>query len=156
MLRKEVDTVVDRFEKFSYAIFEISRCWHKLATEVMAQYDLKGPYAIYLVTLLRSPEPMTAARLCELCGRDKADVSRALSVMEQQDLLLRQGPQYRACLCLTEKGQQLARQICSRASLAVELAGQGFSDNDREIFYQVLGTITDNLKTLSKNGLPEE
>lgn len=146
--------MVDRFEKFSYAMFEISRCWHKLAADVMEQYDLRGPYAVYLVALLRNPEPMTAARLCELCGRDKADVSRAISVMEKQGILLRQGAQYRATLCLTEKGKAAAKEICQQAALAVELAGKGFSDRDRKIFYQVLETITENLKTLSRQGLP--
>lgn len=148
--------MVDRFEKFSYAIFEISRCWHKLAADVMGQYDLRGPYAVYLVALLRSPEPITAARLCELCGRDKADVSRAISAMEKQGMLLRQGTQYRAVLQLTEKGRQVAGHICSRAALAVELAGKGFSDTHREIFYQVLETITGNMKVLSRDGLPED
>ena len=99
--------MVERFERFSYAMFEISRCWHKLATEVMGQYELKGPYAIYLVTLLRSKEPLTAARLTEICARDKADVSRALADMEKRGMILRQGTQYRAVLTLTEKGRRV-------------------------------------------------
>ena len=66
--------MVDRFERFSFSVFEISRCWHKLAAEEMAKYDLKGPHAIYLTVLQHNPEGLTAARICELCGRDKADV----------------------------------------------------------------------------------
>ena len=146
--------MVDRFEKFSCAMFEISRCWHKLAADVMGQYDLRGPYAVYLVALLRSSEPVTAARLCELCGRDKADVSRAVSEMEKKGILLRQGAQYRATLCLTEMGHKAATHICSQAATAVEQAGKGFSAEDRDIFYQVLTTITENMKTLCKEGLP--
>ena len=45
-----------RFERFSLAIFEISRCWHKLAADEMAKYGLKGPHAMYLVTIRRFPE----------------------------------------------------------------------------------------------------
>ena len=148
--------MVERFERFSYAMFEISRCWHKLATEVMGQYELKGPYAIYLVTLLRSKEPLTAARLTEICARDKADVSRALADMEKRGMILRQGTQYRAVLTLTEKGREAAQQVSQKAALAVELAGKGFSDEDRDVFYQVLGTITENMRLLSKEGLAEK
>ena len=37
--------MIDRFERFSVAIAEISRCWHKLATEEMKKYGLKGSHA---------------------------------------------------------------------------------------------------------------
>jgi len=38
----------------------------------------------------------------------------------------------------------------------VELAGAGLSDAKREVFYTALEQITENLQTLSKNGLPGE
>ncbi len=147
--------MVERFEKFSYAIFEISRCWHKLATEEMEKYDLKGTFSVYLLALHRSKDGLTAARLCELCGRDKADVSRAVAQMIRKGLVSREGRNYRAVLRLTPEGAQAAEQVCVRAAVAVELAGKGFSSEDRATFYQVLGTITSNLQTLSKEGLPE-
>lgn len=146
--------MVERFEKFSYAIFEISRCWHKLAGEEMEKYGLKGPFSVYLLALYRGGS-MTAARLCELCGRDKADVSRALSLMIRKGLVVREGGNYRAELRLTESGKAAAEMVCRRAAVAVEHAGKGFSQEKRETFYQVLGTITENLQTLSKEGLPK-
>ena len=149
--------MLERFARFSYAIFEISRCWHKLAAEEMAKYNLKGPYAVYLVAMWRSPGRITSAQLSELCSRDKADVSRAVSLMEQKGLIKRECPGsklYRALLTLTEEGIQAAQHVCQRASLAVEYAGKGYSDADREIFWQVLDTIASNLQTLSKEGIP--
>lgn len=147
--------MIERFSRFSYAIFEISRCWHKLAAEVMEKEGLRGPYAVYLLAIWRSGDGLTAAQLSELCGRDKADVSRAVSFMEKKGLLTKEGAAYRAVLQLTEAGRTLAGHVCTRAALAVEMAGQGFSEEERAVFYQVLETITGNLKTLSKNGLPE-
>lgn len=150
--------MVERFERFSYAIFEISRCWHKLAAEEMAKYNLKGPYAVYLLAIQRSKEGVTSAQLCELCGRDKADVSRAISVMEGKGLIKRDAAgskRYRALLTLTPEGEVAARHVCRRASLAVEHAGKGYSDEDREIFWQVLDTIASNLQHLSKAGIPD-
>lgn len=148
--------MLERFSRFSYAIFEISRCWHKLAGEEMEKYGLRGTYAVYLLALQRSEEGLTAARLCELCGRDKADVSRAVSLMERKGLLLREGATYRATLKLTEEGRIAAGHVCERAAVAVEHAGRGFSSEHREIFYRVLYTITDNLQNLSKDGLPNQ
>lgn len=148
--------MLNRFERFSYAIFEISRCWHKLAAEEMEKYDLKGPHAIYLLAMLRSGDGITAAQICELCARDKADVSRALALMEQKGLVKKEGSNYRALLKLTEAGEQAARHVCRRAGVAVEHASTGYSQEQREIFYQVLETITTNLQALSKEGLPEE
>ena len=148
--------MVDRFKKFSLSMFEISRCWHKLAAEEMAKYDLKGPHAIYLTVLQHNPEGLTAARLCELCGRDKADVSRALAVLEEKGMVIREsGSSYRARIRLTEAGCAAADHVCRRASVAVELAGKGVSEADREVFYDALMSITGNLKKLSREGLPE-
>jgi len=45
--------MVERFEKFSFEIFEATRYWHKLASEEMAKYGLKGPHSTYLMTLYK-------------------------------------------------------------------------------------------------------
>ena len=57
--------MVNRFERFSYAISEISRCWHRIAGEVMGQYGLSGSSSVYFTTLYRYPEGITAAQLAE-------------------------------------------------------------------------------------------
>ena len=52
--------MIDRFERFSFAISEVSRCWHKLAAEEMEKYGLKGSHAVYLTTLYRYPKGLTS------------------------------------------------------------------------------------------------
>ena len=146
--------MVERFEKFSLAISEISRCWHKIATEEMEKCGLKGIHSIYLTTMLRYPEGITAAMLCELCGRDKAEVSRTLAAMEKMELIHKTGSTYRARLLLTEQGQQAAEFVRQRAAIAVEIAGAELSDQQRTAFYQSLESIANNLQTLSQQGLP--
>ena len=148
--------MIERFEKFSYAIFEISRCWHKIAADELEEYGLKGAYATYLTTLYRHPEGITAARLTELCGRDKADVSRAMAVLESKGLLLREGASYRALLKLTEEGCAAAEHVCRRAALVVEKAGRQLTEEQRENFYQALDLIGGSLRQISRDGLPRE
>ena len=76
--------MLNRFARFSLAIAEIDRCWHKLAAEAMAQYGLNSPHAVYLTTLYNFPEGITAAKLGELCCKNKADVSRMIGILEKR------------------------------------------------------------------------
>ena len=149
--------MLNRFTRFSLAISEIDRYWHKIAAEEMAKYDLSSPHAMYLNILFQNEEGVTAAKLGELCGKNKADVSRMVSVLEKKGLVRREavgGNLYRARLLLTEKGKEAASHVQQRAALAVELAGSGLSEESRANFYFALEQIASNLQTLSKDGLP--
>ena len=151
--------MLDRFSRFSLAISEIDRCWHKLAAEEMARYELNSPHAVYLTTLYNFAEGITAARLSELCCKNKADVSRMVSILEKKGLVRKEavsGNLYRARLMLTEEGKRAAEHVQQRAAVAVELAGSGMTDAEREVFYRCLEQITANLQTLSKEGLPDQ
>ena len=151
--------MIERFERFSLAIFEISRYWHKLAAEEMAAYDLKGSHAIYLTAMYRCDEGVTAPQLCELCGRDKSDVSRTVAVLQEKGFVTKEEVNrslYRGLLKLTDQGRAAAEQISRRASLAVELAGAGLSDEARSCFYEALDSITAHLREISKEGLPRQ
>lgn len=145
--------MIDRFEKFSYFISEISRHWHKIANDVMNKYGLKGPHSVYFTTLYRCPDGITATKLGEICSRDKADVSRAVSIMEKKGLLIKEGTNYRALLKLTKEGRVIAEQIKSRAESAVELGGKGLTEEQRESFYEAIEIICSNLEDLSEKGL---
>lgn len=151
--------MLDRFERFSASITEISRYWHKLASDEMAKYGLKGTHSIYLLTLYRNREGLKAQKLCELCERDKADVSRMMTIMEEKGLVGRtcSGPsRYRAVYFLTPSGIAAAEAVSRRAALAVELAGRDLTEESRKSFYESLESILNNLRHLSQNGLPEE
>ncbi len=150
--------MVERFEKFSFEIFETTRYWHKLASEEMAKYGLKGPHSTYLMALYRYKDGITAPQICELCGKDKADVSRMMSIMEEKGLVIKESNgknMYRGLFKLTEKGIDAAQQVRKRIVLAVDLAGKGLSEEDRENFYRSLEIISENLRTLCEEGLPQ-
>lgn len=151
--------MIDRFEKFSFAMFNIKRCWNKIASEEMKKYDLKGSYAIYISAMHSHQGDMTASRLADLCGKDKADVSRAISIMEKKGLIRREktgDSGYRAHLVLTENGIEAAMQISRTAVAAVGAAGNGISPEDRKVFYDTLEIISNNMKKICADGLPPE
>lgn len=150
--------MVDRFERFSYAISEISKHWHKLTAEEMEKYGLKGTHSVYLLTMAKYPEGITAPQICELCSRDKADVSRMMSIMEEKGLVIKEGGhqnRYRGVFKLTEEGQKIVEHVRLRASRAVEIAGKDLTEEKRDIFYESLESIVTNLRELSKDGIPE-
>ena len=106
--------------------------------------------------MYRYPDGLTAAQLVEACSRDKADVSRAMALLEKKGLVMRNEPDgkaYRARIMLTPQGRVLAEHIKAKAEAAVERASQGLSAEKRAIFYEALGLITANLQTICKEGL---
>ena len=148
--------VIGRFEIFSLALTELISSWSKIATDEMKTYGLKGSCVIYLIALFKIPEGLTAAKLCEMCNRDKAEASRTIKALEDKGFVLRTNTTssgYRANIKLTEKGMEVTNSLRERIKLAVEKGGRGLTDEQREIFYNALATISENLKEISKEGL---
>ena len=150
--------MIERFAKFSFVISEIHRHILKISSDEMRKHGLSGTQARYLIIMHRHKAGITATRLGVLCDRNKADVSRAISLLEKKEMIERESPtsNYRVKLRLTEKGKETARIIRERAELAVRLVGGSISDEHREIIYDSLALIAEKLETISKNGLPEE
>ena len=148
-----------RFEQFSFALSGITRYWHKLTADEMEKYGLKGGHSVYLLTLARHPEGITATAMSEICGRDKSDVSRMMAIMEEQELITRGGPgknKYRAVLRLTDKGHAAADAMRKSIAQAVETAGRDLTEERRTVFYESLRSITDNLRDMAENGFDAE
>ena len=149
--------MLERFERFSVAISEISRCWRKLASEELAKYGLKSPHATYLTTMYKYPDGISVPKLCEVSGKDKSDASRMIAILEEKGLACKKdvgGSLYRGLWVLTDEGKNAAEQVSLRASKAVELAGKDLDEETRNIFYKALESITSNLTILSKEGIP--
>lgn len=147
---------VGRFEVFTLSLSEMTSSWNKIATDEMKKYGLKGAYIVYLIALYKMPDGLTAANLCEMCNKDKAEVSRALKALEDSGFVTRTNTtvnSYRAKITLTEKGRNITCELRERVKLIVEKGGTGLSEEHREIFYNALATISENLKNISKEGI---
>ena len=134
-----------------------AKMMHKLESEEMESIGLKGPYAIYLLTIARHPNGITLSRIAEISARDKADVSRAIAAMTEKGLIEKVGSDnknYRAPITLTEKGNAAADRLKVLSNIAVECAGKDVTDADRETFYTVLEKIIVNIKKMTETGIP--
>ena len=148
--------MIERFAQFCTSIASIQRSIMKIERTEMAKYGLKGPHANCLVTMARYPDGITAARLCEICDKDKAAISRTLSELEKAGRVQRQDPEgkrYRALLRLSEKGKEIANRVNNMVLLAVAKASEGYDKEKQQIFARVLGLVAGNLQDICRDGL---
>ena len=142
-----------RFQNFTVFITKINRCIHKIKTKEMSDFGLKSPHVSCLYYLYKFA-PLTAKELCDLCAEDKAAISRSLDFLEKNGYILcndNSKKRYRSALQLTEKGISIGEGISKKIDCIVEEASLGVSCADREIFYQSLATICENLENICKN-----
>ena len=149
----------NRYEVLSGSISSMYHDIQKIERVEMAKYGLKGPHAQCLLAMKKHPDGITAVGLCEACDKDKAAISRTLTELEAAGMIQREhrnGSRYRANLLLTNQGKVAAEAVVEKARLAVELAGIGFGQEEREVFYRVMSIIAGNLHKLCKEGLNKE
>lgn len=150
--------MISRFEQLSTAISRIYHAIQKIERIEMEKFGLKGPHVQCMLAMIRNPEGLTSSQLCTMCEKDKAAISRTISELEKEGMVnrdARDGNRYRAVVKLTQRGLDAATQVNERVRLAVEKAGEGLSDAQRTVFYQVLAMVAGNLKMLCAEGLAE-
>ena len=138
----------ERFHTFTVLIGSINRCIHKIKTVEMAEFNLKSSHVSCLYYLYKS-EPMTAKALCEVCGEDKANMSRSIKYLETNGYLVISAQtdrrhQYR--LALTEAGRSVAETIAKKIDHVLDMLGEGLSEEHREIMYRSLDIVNRNLQ----------
>ncbi len=137
-----------RFEMFTILIAKASRCIHKIKTGEMAEYNLKSSHVSCLYYLHKA-SPLTAKELCNLCGEDKANISRAIKHLENEGYIYCQTTaqkRYQSPLLLTEKGDLVGREITEKIDKILYKVSEGLTEENRKIFYQALSTICENLE----------
>lgn len=144
-----------RFETFTILINRISRNIRKIKNQEMAEYDLRSIHVSCIYYLYGMP-CLTATDLCEHCGEDKASISRALEYLETNGYLTCEvsgAKRYKSRFTLTEKGQQVGRQIAEKIDRVFAQVGAVLTEEEREIFYSALTRISKGLDQLSERGM---
>ena len=150
--------MISKYEHFSLSVSCIYHDIQRIERTEMEKFGLKGPHAQTLLVMRRHPQGITSVKLCEICEKDKAAVSRSVAELEEKGMVIRNqvnGSTYRAKLTLTEQGIAAADAVSKRARQAVEQAGVGLSDDKRQVFYEVMALIAGNLHAICKEGLKD-
>lgn len=148
--------MLKRFEQFSTVVSGINRYIQKIERDEMVKYGYKGAFAQYLVVLNKYPQGLTLTNLCEMCDKDKAAVSRALTELVEKELVfkdIKENKSYKGKYCLTYKGKECAEYVVTKAKMAVSKVGSELSEEQRAVLYSSLEIIAENLKKISKDGL---
>ena len=142
--------MLDRFENFSLLISEIHKLIVKISSEEMKKYGLQSPSARFLLVLNKKGK-CTAALLSRITGKNKAEISRTISSLEEKELIEKEASStnYRVTIRLTERGKETAEAIEKAAIKAVSAASEGVSDEDRETMYNALDQIAQNLQKVN-------
>ena len=138
-----------RFETFVTAITQISRSLQKLKSAEMADFGLKGTHVMCLYHLQQNRDGLTAAQLIRLCDEDKAAISRCVGELMDRGLVMspeESRKRYRKVIILTEEGKKVTDAMDQKIMDSVLTAAQGYSRQDREIFYRVLLQVAENLQ----------
>ena len=140
----------ERFKEFTILISNLNRLIYKIKTEEVAEFDLKSSHVSCLYYIYKE-EALTATELCDICGEDKANISRAVKYLKANGFLVynsKTEKRYKRKLVLTPKGRVSAERISEKIDGILRIASEGMSDDDRKIMYQSLNLINDNLTKL--------
>ncbi len=138
--------MIDRFELFTTTITQIYKNLQRIKMQEMSGFELRGTYVMCMFELNRNPKGLTITQLSQLCGEDKAAISRTISELVKRGLVTgNNDKKYRAPLILTKEGQETAAKIDALASTAVAAGSNGLTPEEVKIFYKALTTISDNL-----------
>ena len=144
----------ERFETFTVLINRISRNIRKIKNQEMAEYNLRSAH-ISCLYYLYTTRGATATDLCERCEEDKAIISRALDYLETNEYLTCESKnvkRYKSPLILTEKGNEVGKNIADKFSGVLDVISDGLTEEERVAFYRSLSIISGCLEAVSKNG----
>ena len=140
----------ERFQTFTVLVANLNRCIYKIKTEEMSEYNLKSSHVSCLYYIFKNGS-LTAKELCDLCGEDKANISRALKYLEDNGYLMidiKSDKKYQRPIELTYTGYKIGKFINERVNKILEYASEGLSDEKRKIMYEGLNLINNRLNTL--------
>ena len=143
----------NRFEQFTTAISQINKSVQRIKSTEVTSYGLKPNHVMILFQLKKHTAGLTPTQLCESCEVDKAAISRSLKELQNKGFVCEAGAdgrKYRIPLVLTDSGRDAAAHIESAIKNAVDIAGAGFTDRQRNLFYHSLLLIAKNLEDYSK------
>lgn len=142
---------MERYKVFTLLIANITRSIRKIKTAEMAKWNLKSQH-VSCVYYLYEKGALTATELCDMCGEDKANMSRSLEYLEEHAYITRKehiNHRYKTHYRLTENGLKVGRSIFERVEAVITRASEDLAEEDRSIMYQSLNTINENLTTIA-------
>lgn len=145
--------MLDRFNYFSSEVFTIVKNWQKIASQVMKDFGLTSSQLIYMLALY-DHDKLNSTELVKISGKDKSDVSRNLNQMIKSGIVEKKSNNknnYGGSFYLTDKGRLIGSKISEKTMEYMELANKNISREKKEIFYEVLDALSENIEKLTED-----
>ncbi len=149
---------MDRYRDFTVLITKINRSVKKIKAIETGEFGLKGPHVSCLY-YLNKMEKLTAKELCDVCKEDKASISRSIEYLEEKGYLQCSSQlkkRYNSPLSLTPQGREISQKIVDKVDSILLLASGTMDNTKRNIMYEGLTTICENLENFCKKYEGEE
>ena len=146
-------TAEERFFRFSIAMEAIIKKLQKFKNSRVSSYGLHSMHVMFLCSLYRSENGMTAGELAQSCGVDKAFISRTAGDLRKKgyvDFTEGEGRQYKKRMVLTSDGLEVMKKITHIVEETVDRATEGISPEQFEIFYNVMEKLDGNLSSIAE------
>ena len=140
----------ERFQAFTVLVANLNRCIYKIKTEEMAKYNLKSSHVSCIYYIYRNGS-LTPKELCDLCGEDKANISRALKYLEDNKYLVMEqetDKKYQRPIVLTESGIKIGKHLSEKINEILSIASEGLSEEKRNVMYEGLSLINNRLNKI--------
>lgn len=139
------------FEHFTINILKLNKLVNRIKQYEMKEFGLRAIHVMCGYYLTEYPDGLTASELAKYTLEDKAAISRAVATMRENGLVVCDLKKYNSNIVLTEKDRQFAQAVAQKAERAVIAGSADQTDAEREIFYETLETIVDNLTEYCDN-----
>lgn len=146
-------TAEERFFRFSMAMEAITKKLQKYKNTRMSSYGLHSMHVMFLCSLYKAKDGMTAVELARTCGVDKAFISRTAFDLRKKgyvDFTHGEGRQYKKRMVLTPAGLGVMGEINRIVDETVDKATEGITPEQFEVFYSVMEKLDGNLSTITE------
>lgn len=147
----EESDVLDLFNYAPYLVRSIANRLNQSGSNLLAQEFGIGLNEWSCIALLAIEQDVSASRICEVGGFDKAVVSRSINALEEKGYV-RTSPSAthgrRRLIRLTQAGQRLYRDLMGVAKKREAYLLDGLSSSDRAEFLRLLKLVHANLSNL--------
>lgn len=146
-------TAEERFFRFSMAMEAITKKLQKYKNSQVSSYGLHSMHVMFLCSLYRSDNGMTAGELAKSCGVDKAFISRTAGDLRRKGYVAFshcEGKLYKKHMVLTPEGIEVMEKISRVVEETVDKATAGISAEQFEVFYSVMEKLDGNLTSITE------
>lgn len=131
----------ERFTPFVLLIERISKNIKRISDKEMEPYGLRSSHVMCMLQLAKTENGLSSSALAEVCGVDKAFISRVTNELLEKGYIVKENDEkrkYKTNFVLTESGKEINKKMTDIVSRYVSLVNQNVSRGEIQSFYRVL------------------